>query len=94
MHDIWLHFQIETLPHPPKSPDLNPIENVWGLMVDEMAEELRHSARRLNAHDLWRNIQRKFEALRNRPGYFTRLADSMTSRLREVIDAEGSWTQY
>ncbi|XP_043230076.1 proline-rich receptor-like protein kinase PERK9 [Amphibalanus amphitrite] len=58
-----------------------------------MAEELRHSARRLNADELWHCIQRKFEALRRRPGYFTRLADSMTRRLREVIDAEGSWTR-
>ena len=31
------------------SPDLNPIENVWSLMVHELEEELRQPARHHNA---------------------------------------------
>ena len=35
------------------SPDLNPIENVWSLMVHELEEELRQPARQLNQDELW-----------------------------------------
>ena len=49
-------FQIELLPHSPKSPDLNPIENIWSLTVRSILEGLRQSARWLGPDELWQKI--------------------------------------
>ena len=46
------------------SPDLNPIENVWSLMVHELEEELRQPARHLNQDELWAAVLAKWEELR------------------------------
>ena len=43
------------------SPDLNPIENVWSLMVHELEEELRQPARQLNQDKLWAAVLAKWE---------------------------------
>ena len=61
-------FQIELLAHPPKSPDINPIENIWGLMVQELSDELRRSTRHRGPDDLWEKVSEKFETLRRRQG--------------------------
>ena len=62
------------------SPDLNPIENVWSLMVHELEEELRLPARQLNQDELWAAVLAKWEELRRRPGYFRSLVASMRQR--------------
>ena len=49
------------------SPDLNPIENVWSLMVHELEEELRQPARQLNQDELWAAVLAKWEELRAPP---------------------------
>ena len=59
------------------SPDLNPIENVWSLMVHELEEELRQPARHLNRYELWAAVLAKWEELRRRPGYFRSLVVSI-----------------
>ena len=50
------------------SPDLNPIENVWYLIVHELEEELRQPARHLNQDELWAPVLAKWQELRRRPG--------------------------
>ena len=79
---------------PAKSPDLNPIENVWSVMVSELSDELGAPVRQLRAEELWAAIQRKWEELRGRRGYFRRLAGSMRSRLQECVEAAGGHTSY
>ena len=79
---------------PAKSPDLNPIENVWAVTVDELSEDLRAPARQLRSEELWAAVQRKWEELRARRSYFARLASSMRSRLEECVGAAGGHTSY
>ena len=74
------------------SPDLNPIENVWSLMVHELEEELRQPARQLNQDELWAAVLAKWEELRRRPGYFRSLVASMRRRLEQCSEAAGRHT--
>ena len=71
------------------SPDLNPIENVWSLMIHELEEELRQPARQLNQDELWAAVLAKWEELRRRPGYFRSLVASMRQRLEAVLRGSG-----
>ena len=45
------------IPWPSMSPNLNPIEDVWSLMVHELEEELRQPARQLNQDELWAAVR-------------------------------------
>lgn len=73
---------------------MNPIENVWSVMVREMEEELRQPARQLGEDELWEAVKHKWEELRRRPGYFLRLATSMKRRIECCVDAAGGHTAY
>ena len=78
-------FQITVLDWPSKSPDLNIIENVWAIMARELDEE--GNLQGLTADNLWRKVEKKWEELRQRPGLFMNLAESMPRRLQTVVDA-------
>jgi hypothetical protein len=56
----WLRNNIETLPSPAKSPDLNWIKNVWGRMAKEM---LKLNVRPRTADDLWEIVENTWESL-------------------------------
>ena len=78
---------IPTLEWPGNSPDLNPIENAWNVIKNELGksrpsriDELRETLKRL-----WVNMDRS---------YFVNLANSMLRRLQMVIDNHGNMTKY
>ncbi|KAF0298659.1 Transposable element Tcb1 transposase [Amphibalanus amphitrite] len=87
-------MRVRAIPWPSMSPDLNPIENVWSLMVHELEEELRQPARQLNQDELWAAVLAKWEELRRRPGYFRSLVASMRQRLEQCSEAAGGHTSY
>ncbi|KMQ81580.1 transposable element tc3 transposase [Lasius niger] len=76
----------EQLPWPAKSPDLNPIENVWAKMIESwIAGELRtKEALRNHVHQVW-------DELTLRPNYTENLVTSMPRRLQLVIQNDGFW---
>lgn len=86
----WISEQddLELIKIPPKSPDLNPIENLWGLMVQNWDSNETRTEENLkaHAHAIWNSY-------RNRD-YCHNMVQSMRARLQAVIDANGSYTKY
>lgn len=87
----WFNGQnFEVLPWPAKSPDLNPIENIWGYIVKKLySNDFRPDSR----DALWEAIQGGWQdAVEN---YDSRnLINSMRNRLQSVIVHNGSSTKY
>lgn len=87
------HPEITLLPHPPKSPDLNPIENIWGMMIQNLSLDnpvLHSRATMVN------RVKLAWEELRSQGGrdMTAELVASMPCRLNSVIDAGGAYTKY
>lgn len=87
----WITERSDTITRlkmPAKSPDLNPIENLWGKMVQEWdANQCRtKEALRCHAINIW-------ESFRGR-NVCENLVGSMRRRLQAVLNAEGGYTKY
>jgi len=79
---------IPTLDWPSVSPDLNPIENLWGIMKRQLKNselETNPDALFLKLTDIWDNIPAKI--VKN-------LTQSMLRRLAAVRAAHGGYTKY
>lgn len=85
------HPQFTLLDWPAKSPDLNPIENLWAGIVREWGNE--EGLRIRNANQLHLYARRIWENYRTRPTCQI-LVHSMQRRLQEVIERNGLWTKY
>ena len=69
---------------PPYSPDLNPIENVWGIMQDKLYE---YDDVLKSADDVWEKTQEIWKNDINQ--YIRKLYKSMSERMLEVIERQG-----
>ena len=77
------------LEHPPSSPDLNPIENVWSYL--KMRVRARHP-RPTTANRLFQVAQEEWEAIPQH--VIDHCVDSMGRRLMEVGKRYGKATKY
>jgi hypothetical protein len=78
---------VNTLDWPAQSPDLNPIENLWSQLDRNLKDRV------CNTEDqLFDVLKAGWEALPQ--DYVQKLVDSMPSRCREVIKANGYATKY
>ncbi|KAF0702855.1 hypothetical protein AaE_015677 [Aphanomyces astaci] len=77
---------ITVLSWPALSPDLNPIENVWGHLVRKVYANGRQFSR---VQDLKQEILRQWEAID-----LLKLLASMKSRCIEVLQCKGACTKY
>ena len=87
----WFEEQrnLELMPWPSRSCDLNPIENVWGNIVNCWEQTIERSSTNLFHH-----TQRDWEALRRRPHVVYNNVASMSNRLQAVVEKGGGWTKY
>jgi len=87
----WLAAQpnLRTLNWPAKSPDMNVIENLWGIIVQEWDPQVRRTREALAQH-----VFNQWEGLRARPELFQNLVASMPQRLNAVIENYGSATRF
>lgn len=81
--------QVQVLPWPSMSPDMNPIENVWALLKSDLSRQRVENADQLSAaiRDVWRTKMASQE-------FRDRLIDSMVARVRSLHIVRGSYTKY
>ena len=81
--------QVNVLPWPGNSPDLNPIENIWGIMKGRISQQTHTTKSQLIASIIrtWFRDEEFHDKLQ-------RSIDSMPRRLQKVIEAKGGHTCY
>ena len=80
---------IDLLTWPACSPDLNPIENLWGLIVQRVYKNDRQFG---SINELWEAVQETWYSVE--PEYLQNLIYSMKNRISEVIQRNGAQTHY
>jgi hypothetical protein len=80
---------ITSIDHPPNSPDLNAIENMWHQLKLKLG---RMNRRATSLDELWGQIQQAWDELDI--GKVNRLVDSMDERRQDVVAARGSYTRF
>jgi hypothetical protein len=88
---IQQYFQshsIRTLSWPPNSPELNPIENVWGIITQRLL-----SANLTTTDQLWNRVQQIW-ASEITPQLCQHLIDSMPTRIQQVLQSNGGPINY
>ncbi|OQV23402.1 putative Transposable element Tc3 transposase [Hypsibius exemplaris] len=90
--DFFDREQMYTLRHPPKSPDLNPIENIWGLMKQDIARRAP-----MNEAELCQFVKEAWLERTTGPKsaeLLMSLFNSMSARIEAVILNGGNRTKY
>lgn len=82
---------IQELPWPPKGADFNIIENVWGLMKQQLARRQLHGA---SKDLLWEAVQEEWTRLQGLPGIASTLYASLPARARNVVMAGGAFARH
>ena len=80
---------INVLPWPGNSPDLNPIENIWGIMKEKLSQ-ITHTTKDQLISSVLRNWFRDDEFQQK----LQNSIDSMPRRLQAVVNAKGGQTKY
>src|SRR5258708_3553467 len=74
---------------PPQSPDLNPIEHLWGHLKRKLAEYQEPPA---SIQELWTRVQKEWDDIGEQE--CRNLIESMPRRVEAVLKAKGGHTKY
>jgi hypothetical protein len=83
----------ELIDWPPRTPDINSIENMWSEVKRTMQETWPVLIPR-NSNELWTNVSDAWDEVASSQRYVRLLIDSMTRRMKSVVEAQGFWTSY
>ena len=75
--------------HPPNSPDLNPIENIWAWMKQEISRKYRNITSKAEMRSIVMEMLDSFDDTK-----WNGLIASMPDRIKAVIKAKGGPTRY
>ena len=81
------HHGLEVLPWPARSPDLNPIENLWAIVSQRVYDKSYSTPRQLLAA-----VKAEWDAIPS--SICQRLVDGMGTRCDAVIDKKGYFTKW
>lgn len=84
-------MHLKCLDWPPRSPDLNPIENLWSHLKYKVSKRIA-TAPVADEDQLWETIASCFGEIKE--SFFKNLVLSMKSRIEEVIRNLGAHTSY
>ena len=88
--NTWLeHNNIDVMDLPAYSPDLNPIENIWGIMTQQIYQNSRQYQ---CIETLTQNVLKSWDEIDE--VVIDNLVDSMTNRCELVIESRGKATKY
>lgn len=88
--DVLAGLGYRALPIPPYSPDLNPIENVWGIMSRSLKKKNTYIK---GEKPMMAAIQQEFAKLCT-PAFMLKLSRSMEKRMQQVIARRGDFADY
>ena len=74
---------------PPQSADMNPIEHVWSYLETKLRKRASLPA---NNRELEEALKEEWENIEVR--YVITLYESMTRRVKALMDAKGGYTKY
>ena len=80
---------IDIMAWPARSPDLNPIENLWGILVRDVYADCRQFE---NVRDLKIAIRNAWNRISNQT--LANLVGSMQNRMTETLKMRGNITKY
>ena len=75
--------------HPPNSPDLNPIENIWAWIKQEISCKYKHITSKAEMQRIVLEMWNSFDDIK-----WNSLIASMPDRMKAVIKAKGGPTRY
>ena len=81
--------EVTRMKWPAQSPDLNPIENVWGLMKSTLRKRSVYPKSPMHLFHILRDIWNSLP-----DSYFNNLVASMPKRMRSVREQRGRSTKY
>jgi transposase len=87
--DCLIKNKISLLSWPAQSPDMNPIEHIWGYLKKRLAD---YSNFPEGVNELWSRVEHEWEAISS--AFCCNLIDSMPKRIHAVLKAKGGYTNY
>ena len=93
-NDCWNYLRqkesagaLKMMDWPPQSPDLNPIEQIWGELENKLDRSIVHSK-----ESLWLELQKAWDNIRAE--VLRKYIDTMPERCAAVIAAKGGHAKY
>jgi hypothetical protein len=91
----WLSLQadVELIDRPLRAPDMNPIGIMWSEVKRTLQETWPVLPPR-NSNKLWTLVLDTWDKVALSQRYVQSLIESMTQRMKSVVEAQGFWASY